>query len=160
MIHGSSAQQCFTTVVCTIIGSLVGCGGGTGSLKGNVTFQGKPVVAGTVTVFASDGAVCLGEIQSDGTYEIRTVATGKAKITVYSPDRTKLTGLERLERKAVADASAKTRGADPKASADEASPRVNPPGWLKLPEKYADVASTDIATELSRGINSFNITLK
>lgn len=146
-------------VLCTTVGAIAGCGG-TGTLKGKVTFQGKPIVAGTVTVFASDGAVCLGEIQSDGSFEVTKIARGPAKVTVYSPDRTRLIGLERqaLAERAGPEAKGKVDVAKEKVNGDGS--RVNPPGWMKLPEKYADVATSDLTANVSGGTNTFDISLK
>ena len=139
-------------VICTTVGGIAGCGGGKGTLKGKVTFLGKPIVVGTVTVFASDGSVCLGPIQSDGSYEVRDVARGTAKVVVSSPDTTQLNPLQLARGEG--DAGAKLK------AGDEDAPRPNPPGWMELPRKYADVATSDLTTQVSGGTNTHDISLK
>jgi hypothetical protein len=140
-------------VICAILGGMTGCGGGKGTLKGKVTFQGKPVVVGTVTVFASDGSVCLGPIQSDGSYEVKNVAQGTAKVAVSSPDTTQLNPLQLAQGKGSA-------GGKPPKAGDEDAPRPNPPGWMELPRKYADVATSDLTAKVSGGTNTQDISLK
>jgi hypothetical protein len=42
--------------------------GDLGELKGNVTYEGKPVVMGAVQFFKGGGMICCAVIQKDGTY--------------------------------------------------------------------------------------------
>lgn len=124
---------------------LSGCGGGSGNLQGRVTFQGKPVVSGTVQVFAVDGSVWTGDIATDGRYEVRGIPTGQAKIAVNSADRDQKTSLEKISH-------------GPRAKEGPAR-GGNPPGWFPLDSKYADPAKSGIKTAIGSGSNEFNIEL-
>ncbi len=58
----------------------VGCGPGVGEVSGKVTYQGKALPDGTVTLMASDGKPYEGKIQPDGSYVTSlAAATGKGK---------------------------------------------------------------------------------
>src|SRR5262249_18625300 len=63
--------------------AVLGCAG-KGDVSGKVTYQGKPLVWGTVQFEGSDNVLKQGNINSDGTYSIRGVATGEAKAAVSS----------------------------------------------------------------------------
>jgi hypothetical protein len=52
---------------------------GTGDVSGKVTFQGKPLVFGTVLFEGSNGALRQGNIEKDGSYVVSGVATAEAK---------------------------------------------------------------------------------
>lgn len=134
---------CVLAAACGV-GLLPGCGGGTGRLQGRVTAQGKPVVAGTVQVFAADGTVCTGDIGADGRYEVRGIPTGPARVAVNSADRTQKTSLEKV-------------GQGPRAK--DAGDRNNPPGWFPLAPKYADPATSGITTVVAGGTHEFDIEL-
>jgi hypothetical protein len=59
-----------------------GCSGGMGTVSGKVTFLGKPVRGGTVSFIPEAGSVVIAQIEEDGSYTVRNVTPGKAKITV------------------------------------------------------------------------------
>jgi hypothetical protein len=69
---------CATVVLLTI----AGCGDGTHSVSGTVTFEGKPVSTGSITFEAADGGpgVASSGIK-DGKYELRSKA-GKKKVVI------------------------------------------------------------------------------
>ncbi len=61
---------------------LAGCGSGSGSISGKVTYKDKPLSGGTVTFMTSDQQVKTAVIGSDGAYSIPKLTTGPAKIAV------------------------------------------------------------------------------
>src|SRR5262245_30902479 len=65
-----------------------GCGPGTRTAAGKVTYQGKPVVWGSVTLKAADGSMHQVGINLDGTYRLDRVPVGPAQVGVSSPDPT------------------------------------------------------------------------
>ena len=119
---------------------IAGCGGGRGDLGGEVTYQGKPVSSGTVTAVGSDGVVKSGFI-ADGRYEVRDLPAGTVKLAVTSPDPGK---------------------APPKSKKGEPGPMTRPDrtGWMPLPEKYADLATSGLTADLKAGANDHKIELK
>jgi len=74
---------------------LSGCGGGAGpraKVKGKVTFNNKPVTAGTISFFGPDKRSGSAQIKDDGSYEIPDAPVGEVIITVEAPDRSKMMG--------------------------------------------------------------------
>src|SRR4051812_35300699 len=63
-----------------------GCGGGSGSLTGKVTYKGKTVASGSVMAIGSDGIARYSKIAPDGTYTITDLPVGDVKLGVHSPD--------------------------------------------------------------------------
>jgi hypothetical protein len=123
--------------------ALAGCGGGATDVTGTVTYQGKPVVFGTVQVIGSDGLPKSGPIQPDGTFKVSGVKLGPAKVTVSSP-------------KPPGSASAPRRGGRDQDDEDRrpvetpASPAVIA-AWVQLPEKYGDPEKTDLKVDIKSG---------
>ena len=110
---------------------LIACGcSSRGTVSGKVTFRGKPVVWGTVSVIASDNVQYAAQITSEGTYSIPNVPTGPAKFAVSSPNP---------DGTARGGPAAANDGAGDRGSAGEGGPPNPPPGaWFALPEKYND----------------------
>src|SRR5262245_45386467 len=69
--------------------AVIGCGPGRGDLGGKVSYQGKSLQFGSVTVLGSDGIPRGGLIQNDGSYLVEDIAAGPVKIAVTSPDPVK-----------------------------------------------------------------------
>jgi hypothetical protein len=125
---------------------VAGCGGGTGTLTGKVSYQGKPVVMGSVFVQAADGTRRVSNIEPDGTYTVLNMPVGPVMIAVNSP--------EPPDPKALA-------GRAPRAGAKPApaAPAVDRSKWVRLPDKYADPAQSDVTTTVSPGTTQFDINL-
>jgi hypothetical protein len=59
-----------------------GCGGrAVGAISGTVKFQDQPLPEGIISFVTEKGEVVTGKIQ-DGTYEVKAVPVGPARITV------------------------------------------------------------------------------
>jgi|ERR1022692_4501295 hypothetical protein len=120
---------------------VAGCGPGQGNLRGKVTYKGKTLAMGSVVVAGSDGAVKSGEINSEGDYEVKGIATGSIKITVSSPDP------------GAAEFHPRKMDAKPPPPKDRT-------GWIAIPENYNDFNKSGLTFELRRGPNSHDIDLK
>jgi hypothetical protein len=120
---------------------LVGCQG-TGSVAGKVTFQGKPLVYGTVLLIGSDNKSVQAQIQPDGSYSASGLAPGDVKVAVNSPNP-----------KGVAIYAG---WKDP----NKKPPSLEVPGWFAIPQKYEDVTTSGLTVPLMSGSNEFNIDLK
>jgi hypothetical protein len=122
-----------------------GCSSGTADVAGKVTFQGKPVVFGTVVLIGPGGIPKSGALQPDGTYQVAGVRTGTAQVTVSSPPPP---GLVPAGKKAKAG-----RDDDDRRPADAGNP-VSPEvakGWFPLPDKYADPTRSGLTVEVKSG---------
>jgi hypothetical protein len=64
---------------------LVGCGSSTGSVSGQVSYQGKTVPSGSVTFVTDKGEAAGTSPIKDGAYTIHNVPVGKVKIGVSTP---------------------------------------------------------------------------
>ena len=59
----------------------LGCGPSKGDITGTVYYVKKPLKIGTVQFTASDGAVMAAQIQPNGSYSVKNLPTGDAKVT-------------------------------------------------------------------------------
>jgi hypothetical protein len=117
----------------------LGCQG-TGDLSGKVTFQSKPVVFGTVLVEGSDGKIAQGNIEADGSYAVRGVALGQARVAVNSPNPKSITLVAK-------------RGKTPQ-------PYPDVPGWFPISKQYEKPSTSGLTYEIKGGTNAINIELK
>jgi hypothetical protein len=125
-----------------------GCGGGTTDVSGKVTFQGKPVVYGTVVMIGSDGIPKNGPIQPDGSYHISGVKTGPVKVAVSSPPPPGVTPPAAKGRDRQMDEG------KPEAPPAMAAGPVNPDvvkHWFVLPEKFGDPAKSGVSVDVAAG---------
>ncbi|MBX9582829.1 MAG: hypothetical protein K2X87_21185 [Gemmataceae bacterium] len=67
--------------------ALSGCGGGTATVGGTVTYRGRPVPGGSVVLYCGDKQIVRGLIGPDGTYSIPNVPRGQAVATVQTHAR-------------------------------------------------------------------------
>ncbi len=121
-----------------------GCGPGVGTAAGKVTYQGKPVVWGSVTLKAADGSMHQIGINPDGTYRLDRVPVGVAQVGVSSPDPKPSA---RLKARAAG-------GDDPRVRPGPAPP---PGAWFPLPEKYADPATSGVTVQVGGGPVDINL---
>jgi hypothetical protein len=63
---------------------LVGCTSGKKffTLKGSVSYKGKPLSSGIVRLYMSENRVAMAMIHPDGSFEVTDVIPGEAKVTV------------------------------------------------------------------------------
>src|SRR5262245_23328701 len=121
---------------------VAGCGPTKTKIQGKVTYKGKPVVFGSISLIASDGTNYSAEIKPDGSFALDGVPTGMAKIGVSSPDPHLLAG-------------PKTGGKD--VGFERGDRRAAPPpdaviqAWFALPDKYADPINSGVSKTVSKG---------
>jgi hypothetical protein len=70
-LYGSSVLFC-----------IMGCGGSVATVSGKVSYQGKPLSGGTVTLIPEQGVPLTGAIKPDGSYSIAKVPFGRVKVAV------------------------------------------------------------------------------
>lgn len=123
--------------------ALAGCGG-RGDAAGKVTYQGKPVVWGTVQFEDAEGMLRQANIAPDGTYSVAGLAAGDAKVAVSS----------------INPASSDFQ---PRAAEGRPAPPTPPPavrGWFPVPEKYAAPHTSGLVLPIKPGANALDIELK
>lgn len=113
---------------------LVGCSRGNKSftLKGTVSYQGKPLNSGVVRLHMGEEHMAAAMIQPDGSFEATEVFPGQAKVTV--------------ERKARRRA---WKQGDTPPGGSSAKRGTAPPD--AIPDKYKDVNTSGLAFTLEAG---------
>ena len=134
----------------------LGCGGGTTEVTGKVSFEGKPVVYGTVTLVGSDGLPKYGKIEPDGTFRIADAKLGPSKVYITSarPPGVPIPGNTTPK-------TGRDEGMDERRGVP-ANATVNPEvvkGWFPLPERFGDPALSDLSVDIERG-KPLNLDLK
>jgi hypothetical protein len=118
-----------------VILACAGCGR-VGQVAGKVTYRDKPVPDGTVMLLAGNGQAYDGKIQPDGTFLIRDVPVGTAKVSVTSMAST---GEVDKTGNSKGDARAKQQ------SMTKGEPRS------RIPSKYGDFAKSGLTVTVEKG---------
>jgi hypothetical protein len=126
---------------------LAGCSAAKGSLSGTVTFQGKPIVYGTVIAVCSDGISRSANIEPDGSYRLDNLPTGEVKLAVLSPEPYETPSSPRRGERSVPAKPA------PNGAVDRSK-------WVKIPEEYGDPRLSGLATRVVAGHSTFDLPLR
>jgi hypothetical protein len=137
----TTRSTCRALVVAALLALAAGCGG-RGDVSGKVTYQGKTLVWGTVQFEGSDGALVQGNINPDGTYLVRGVATGQAKVAVSSINPSSADFQPRV------------------APGRPAPPRPEVKGWFPIPKKYDTPYQSGLTYLIKSGSNPIDIQLE
>lgn len=139
------------TLACMLVFLLAGCGRNTGDVSGKVTYQGKPLVCGSVQFAGSDGQPRLSAIDKEGNYSLKNALAGENRILVFS-----------LDPRREAEAARRNRMNNPGKPIEE--PSVDPElskRWFPIPEKYSDPQKSDLVFTIQAGkMNTYDIDLK
>ena len=125
-----------------VLAFAAGCGG-RGDVAGKVTYQGKPLVWGTVQFEGSDGMLKQANINGDGTYSVRGLAPGEAKVAVSS-----------INPKSADFQPRVVEGRLPP------PPRPEVKGWFPIPDKYDTPHKSGLVYTIKSGPNTIDIDLK
>jgi hypothetical protein len=127
-----------------------GCGGGTSTISGTVSYDGKLLKGGNLT-FVSDGKPSVGTtINKDGTYTAKSVPSGKVTIAVETES------LNPGRRGGMAYKPPPGQ----QAPAGLASKEDTADRFVAIPPKYADPAESGLSLEVKGGSQTYNIELK
>jgi hypothetical protein len=122
-----------------VAGLVAGCGGGKGGLTGKVTFDGKPMTKGQVSLQAPDGTIHAGDISPDGTYKIDGIPSGTVKLAVTYVDDSQTEYFRALSKAGKGDAVA---------------PKGPPKMLYNVPTKYSDFNSSGFTAVVKTGTSS------
>jgi hypothetical protein len=128
--------------------SASGCDSNTSTLVGKVTYQGKPVVGGSVIVYCPDRQIVRSIIGTDGTYSIPNVPSGQAIVTVQAPARV--------------PAGLRMKQSLPPSSGGPIPPTVeaNDTARVLIPQRYALPEESGLSVVVDRGQVTYDIDLK
>ena len=135
---------------------VIGCSKNAGApakVSGSVTYNGKPVTAGTVSFHLPEGASLGAELTADGTYAISDVPEGELVVTVdteaHNPTKKAASGRD-------ADKRMKMSQQPPPPGMDAGPP---PGAYVKIPATYSNPKSSPLKVTLTSGRNVYNIVL-
>jgi len=128
-------------LVAAALAAVAGCGPSRSDVTGTVSYRGRPVVYGTVSVIGSDQMTYYGTIRLDGTFSVAGVPTGPARVGVYSPD-------PYFEPPIPPAVRAKAEEAR-RAAGIEVAPRPPKGQWVRLPPKAADPLTSGLAVDVA-----------
>jgi hypothetical protein len=136
------------TLGALIIGLSAYAAGASATVTGKVTFQGRPVIWGSVVLVGADGTSAAGRIQPDGTFTVANAPTGEVSVAVASPDP--LVQHYASQIKSSRDRLPVTQWA---------APPVDRQQWFLLPKRYEDVRTSELKVTVKRGSNDCDLTL-
>jgi hypothetical protein len=132
-----------------------GCGRGTATVSGRVTYKGRPLPSGTVTIYDADSSVRTGQIAPDGTYVITEIATGSAAITVATTPPLPARELLHITKPPPDPTN------PPKVSQVKASGRSETAGrYVPIPARYRKLGESGLRYTVRRGNQTFDIDLQ
>ncbi|HLW65912.1 MAG TPA: carboxypeptidase-like regulatory domain-containing protein [Gemmataceae bacterium] len=129
--------------------AFTGCADSKADVKGKVTYNGKTVDKGEVTVMSAKGTTHYGAIQSDGTYVIKGVPPGAAKVKVGWVDDSAI----EFNKQLAAKMRENKGGGIPK-------DMEKPKNTIASPEKYNDYDKSGLTVDVKSPTTEFNIDLK
>lgn len=134
---------------------LTGCSRSDCSLSGKVSFQGKPIVYGSVVALAQNQQSFQGPIRPDGTYLITEIPAGigQLRLTVHSPDPNPITPKSRRSR-------AKGIGKQPEQSQEIHRRNDLSAHWFPIPEKYTIYDEAGLTVMIADQAVTYDIELK
>jgi len=142
-----------------------GCGSGKGTVSGKVSYQGKPVPAGTVSFIPETGSPVISPIAEDGTYTIRNIAAGKVKITVETDSARP--ALDKTGRAATRHKGGGGGGVSQefmKQNLEKMNPKMADPErakrYVQIPPNYREPDKTNLTFEVKSGKQEHDIDLK
>jgi len=115
---------------------LTGCGPAETTVSGVISYEGKNLNSGVVTMKSGDKTLSS-DISSEGSYTIKGVPVGEATISVMVPPPP-------------------PKGGGPEGAIEDTTSVSNP---VQIPEKYSDLATSGLTFEVTSGDPTHNIEL-
>ena len=145
--------RCVKIALLSAVAALsIGCGQ-SGDLTGNLSYRGQLLRFGTVQVRGEDGIVRSAEIGPDGTYLVKGLPPGAAKVSVTCRDPREVEYSRSL--------AFGGRGySNPKDSGQVIGLDITPADFSLVPAIYAELDRSGLETKLNAGTNFFDIDLK
>jgi len=130
--------------------AVAGCGDRAVAVRGKVTYQGKPLTGGSVTLVGPTGLVYSGAVQPDGTYAIEGVPAGSVKVGVTGPPARATAKPAPGGRDGGRGGDATSRGA-PDAAAPAPTPAAPSGPSVSVPPQFADPNGSGLTATVEAG---------
>ena len=148
-------------VTLTLACCIVGCDSGgnkqfPAKVTGKITYNGNAVKGGTVGFLPAGATAPLKfSIAADGSYNAPDLPEGPVSITV----ETESVSPEKKQRTYGGKGKGPPGGQGPSSYLPAGATTVSPDFYVKIPEKYADPATSGLSTTLKKGTQTFDIKL-
>jgi hypothetical protein len=129
-------------LICTLA---AGCGKPRGIVSGKVTYQGKPLTAGSVLFTPEKGSVVDARIDGEGNYRAENVPVGTAKISVRADAGVNTEALRNM-----------SNPRDPAEMAKAMMPQSRGPNL----GNYGDPEKSGLTYDVKKGSQEYDIQLK
>jgi hypothetical protein len=147
-MRGTTLSSLHWAAMVTFAIAAAGCGSREpASVHGTVTYNGRPITSGTLTLMGPDNKVATSNIGPDGSYAIDSITPGKVLVAVYSPDPVATLSPEFRAARA---------GRTPVKSQVTRMP-VSDSKWFPLPERLANPDTSEVVIEVNSGSQTLNI---
>lgn len=133
-----------------MLSAALGCGPGSATVSGRVTYNGTPLTRGDILIYGANGKVQSGPIGTDGHYTIFKAPVGDVKVAVAasrpstppptSPGMRRIKGVMKHPRSAH-------------------NPSPSPVKVVPIPERYKDPDKSGLSFTLKSGEQTINLDL-
>jgi hypothetical protein len=146
MISTLRRAGCLASALLVLLAA-VGCGPGSATVSGRVTYKGAPLPSGDVLIYGANGKVQSGPIGADGNYAIYKAPVGDVKMAVVPPNPSSQMMLPR-----------QVKGArkHPGATDDASMPPIK---VVPIPERYNDPDKSGLNFTLKSGEQTIDLDL-
>jgi hypothetical protein len=144
---------CLTSALLVLLTAL-GCGPGSATVSGRVTYQGEPLTAGDLIIYGANGQIQSGQISADGTYAIYKAPVGDVKMAVLTP---KELPPQRPEPAGVPQGK---KGGRKKTLVNVEVPAPPPVKIVPIPDRYKEPDKSGLNFTLKRGEQTIDLNLK
>jgi hypothetical protein len=117
----------------------LGCGGGHADFSGKVTYKGKPLYRGAITIVGDDTKILVAAIGDDGTFEFHGVATGTVRIGILCPEPS----ADHPSNQSDVAKKLRQQGPPSNNSPDERRK------WFRIPNRYSQPETSGLTAEIS-----------
>ena len=143
--------RCVKLAIAAVLVAVAGCGRPPADVTGSVSYRGRPVVYGTVSIIAADQMTYYATIQTDGTFAVPGIPAGPARLGVYSPDPYFEPPIPPAMKARYAEAQ--------RAAGGPVLPKPPKGQWVRLPPKYTDPVSSGLTAEVSAPATTIDLRL-
>ena len=149
--RGRIARRCWPVLLLLLP---AGCSS-KGTVSGTVTYQGKPVAAGTVTFVPQKGGGAFTASIREGKYKVEGVPTGAMKIAVSTPSPAP--GINQFIGKMQPPPELRAKMAPNPSGEGSAQPSV--PATEPIPRKFEDPETSGLTYTVKSGVQVHDIDL-